>query len=146
MPPAPSLLGKAPRKYWSANALAFLGDAVWELYIRRSFFCPPKRLSDYHGLVKENARAEQQEVFFQKLVDSADLSEEELDVLRWGRNATGVVPKRIAAGGQLKRDTYRSATALECLVGLLYLTDAGRLHELMVHLGLAVEEEDAGEG
>ena len=31
-----------------------------QLYIRRSFFCPPKRLNDYHGLVKENARAEQQ--------------------------------------------------------------------------------------
>jgi 23S rRNA maturation mini-RNase III len=34
--------------------------ALLQLYIRRSFFCPPKRLHDYHGLVKENARAEQQ--------------------------------------------------------------------------------------
>ena len=36
-------------------------------------------------------------------------------------------------------------SALLQQVGLLYLTDAGRLHELMVHLGLAVEEEGAGE-
>ena len=35
VPPPPNLHGKQPRKYWNAAALAFLGDAVWEV---RGFF------------------------------------------------------------------------------------------------------------
>ena len=32
--------------------------------------------------------------------------------------------------------TYKHATALECLVGYMYLTDPQRLQTLMLHLGL----------
>ncbi len=32
--------------------------------------------------------------------------------------------------------TYKHATALECLVGYMYLTDPRRLQSMMVHLGL----------
>ena len=31
VPLPPHLHGKAPRKHWNANALAFLGDSVWEV-------------------------------------------------------------------------------------------------------------------
>lgn len=31
VPVPPALHGKAPRKHWNANALAFLGDSVWEV-------------------------------------------------------------------------------------------------------------------
>lgn len=31
VPVPPHLHGKAPRKHWNANALAFLGDSVWEV-------------------------------------------------------------------------------------------------------------------
>ena len=31
LPPPPNLKGKAPRKFWNAASLAFLGDSVWEV-------------------------------------------------------------------------------------------------------------------
>lgn len=33
LPPPPNLKGKAPRKFWNAASLAFLGDSVWEVRI-----------------------------------------------------------------------------------------------------------------
>ncbi len=33
LPPPPNLKGKAPRKFWNAASLAFLGDSVWEVWL-----------------------------------------------------------------------------------------------------------------
>jgi ribonuclease-3 family protein len=41
-------------------SLAYLGDAVYELYIRTRYLLPPKRISDYHGQVVAQVRAESQ--------------------------------------------------------------------------------------
>lgn len=41
-------------------------------------------------------------------------------------------------------NVYRSATALECLVGYLYVTDSRRLHALMRYLGLGGPEDEEG--
>ena len=43
------------------------------------------------------------------------LTEEELDVLRWGHSAKVTVPKRFSPNGA-HTDTYRKSTAIECLV------------------------------
>ena len=52
----------------------------------------------------------------------SDLTEEELGVVRRGRNAKGIVPKNA------DMQTYRKSTALEALVGYLYLKkDEARL-------------------
>ncbi|KAI7841706.1 hypothetical protein COHA_004573 [Chlorella ohadii] len=144
VPIPPHLHGKAPRKHWNANALAFLGDSVWELYTRRRFFYPPSRKDSYFSLVVEHVRAETQERLYQQLLDSGFLRDTERDVLRWGRNATGVTPKRLSDTG-LKRETYRAATAMECLTGYLYLSDPDRLHAMMSLLGLGDAPADGGE-
>ena len=47
------------------------------------------------------------------------LTQEERDVLRWGRNATGTSPKRLSQGA-FSKEIYRSATAIECLVRFFY--------------------------
>ena len=59
-------------------------------------------------------------------VISSVLTEEEADVLKRGRNATGTtVPKHSSA------IEYRKATSLECLFGYLYLKgDEKRIEEL----------------
>ncbi|PSC72418.1 ribonuclease III [Micractinium conductrix] len=134
LPLPPHLRGKVPRRHWNAGALAFLGDSVWELYARRRFFFPPSAKGAYFSEVVQHVRAETQEALCKQLLASGWLNEEEQDVLRWGRNATGVTPKRLDSG--LKRETYRAATAIECLCGYLYLTDGDRLHEMMGLLGL----------
>lgn len=144
LPPSPPLNGKAPRKHYNAIALAFLGDSIWEMYVRRHFFYPPTRISTYYSSVKTNVRAETQQQYYQQLVDHATLlTDEERDVLRWGTNATGTMPKRTTTGA-LSKESYREATALECLVGYLYLTQPTRLYEIMSVLGLTGVEEDEG--
>ena len=61
--------------------------------------------------------------------------------MRWGSGVPlAAAPRLVCTTSQ-----WACRSALLQQVGLLYLTDAGRLHELMVHLGLAVEEEGAGE-
>lgn len=135
VPIPPHLHGKAPRKHWNANALAFLGDSVWELYVRRRFFYPPSAKDSYFSQVVRNVRAETQEKLYTQLLGGSFLTDIERDVLRWGKNATGVTPKRLNDTG-LNRATYRAATAIECLCGYLYLSDPERLHEMMGVLDL----------
>ena len=140
LPPPPNLQGKAPRKYWNAAALAFLGDSVWEvrsynyyfllclsinqsfihflflqLYVRRRFFHPPTRVSEYYATVVQHVRAEAQADLYRSLEAGSFLTADERDVLRWGRNAAGTTPKRVSQGG-MNKETYRLATAIECLV------------------------------
>lgn len=60
LPSEPDLKGKDVRANWNAVALAFLGDTVWELYVRRRFFYPPKKTSQYYEKVMLKVRAEAQ--------------------------------------------------------------------------------------
>lgn len=108
---------------------------MWELYARRHCFMPPQRVTMYYESVVAQVRAEQQEVYYGVLHAGDFLTDEERDVLRWGGNAKVTVPQRFSKSGA-HAVTYKRATALECLVGWVYLTDAKRLHELMCHLGL----------
>jgi ribonuclease III family protein len=64
----------------SPAALAYLGDAVYELYVRTSFLLPPKRSHVYHQQVVAQVRAEAQSSHLQRL--SIHLTSAELDVLR----------------------------------------------------------------
>lgn len=48
------------RQRHSVAGLAFLGDAVWELYARRAAFAPPKRHAAYVAAVKRRVTAEAQ--------------------------------------------------------------------------------------
>ncbi|MGE5659393.1 MAG: Mini-ribonuclease 3 [Actinomycetota bacterium] len=113
----------------SPAAWAYLGDAVYELYIRASYLVPPKRSQTYHEMVVAQVRAEAQASHLRSLYPH--LTSAELEILKRGRNA--------APGNRLKRvnsDIYRQATSLEMLVGYLYLTDPQRLTELLGHLDL----------
>ncbi len=104
-------------------SLAYIGDAVYELYMRSRYLLPPKRIKDFHEKVVARVRAEAQASDLQKL--EPYLSETEKDLLRRGRNATGTIPKRLSP------QIYQQATALETLLGYLYLTNSDRLQELL---------------
>jgi ribonuclease-3 family protein len=106
----------------SPTALAYLGDAVYELYVRSLFLIPPQRISSYHQKVVSQVRAEAQAHHLDLLLPR--LTPEELDIVRRGRNANKKSPGRLAAA------TYQQATALETLLGYLYLKDSQRLLEI----------------
>ncbi len=62
-----------------------------------------------------------QESYYELLRAGSFLSEEETDVLAWGRNARVTVPPRFKASGS-HAVTYKRATAVECLVRALAAT------------------------
>jgi ribonuclease-3 family protein len=109
-------------------ALAYLGDAVYELYVRRFYLLPPKRLQSYHGQVVAQVRAERQADHLRSLTPS--LTEAELSLLKRGRNAATGHPKRVDPS------IYQQATSLETLIGYLYLTNPQRLAQLLAQLEL----------
>jgi ribonuclease-3 family protein len=112
----------------SPTALAYIGDAVFELYIRTYYLLPPQRSPSYHNRVVAHVRAETQAQHLRSL--APHLTPAELDILRRGRNATRGTPKR------LDLETYQKATSFETLIGYLYLTNPQRLTKLLELLDL----------
>lgn len=112
----------------SPTALAYLGDAVYELYVRNLYLLPSKTSQTYHRLVVAQVRAETQALHLLEL--TPHLNHTELEIVRRGRNAASGRPKRVDPG------IYQQATSLETLIGYLYLTDSRRLTELLQNLKL----------
>jgi len=96
-------------------ALAYIGDAVYELAVREYLLARGKlKVGELHKQAVAFVRAERQSALFAEI--EAQLSEEELDVFRRGRNAnSGHQPPHTSVGA------YRRATGLEALIGHLYL-------------------------
>ena len=113
----------------SPTALAYIGDVVYELYVRTYYLLPRKRIVDYHNQVVAKVRAEAQANYLQDLQPHLTCSEKEL--LRRGRNAAAGKPRRLSP------QTYQQASSLETLIGYLYLTDPRRLDELLEKLDLS---------
>lgn len=118
----------------SPTALAYLGDAVYELYVRSYYLLPIKRSQMYHRLVVAQVRAETQAVQLQSLTPY--LNTVELEIVRRGRNAATRKPRRV------NLEIYQQATSLETLMGYLYLTDAQRLTHLLQKLKLELHLEE----
>lgn len=102
-------------------ALAYLGDAVYELHVRLQYLSPPKSSHLYHQLVVAKVRAENQA----KQLERLDLTLIESDLVRRGRNAAG------SASRHLDPKIYQKATGFEALIGYLYLTNRDRLDQIL---------------
>lgn len=126
-------IGSGQLQQLSPTALAYLGDAVYELYIRSHFLLPHKRSQTYHNLVVSHVRAEAQASHLRHLTPY--LNNAELEIVRRGRNATVGRPRRAAP------EIYQQATSLEALVGYLYLSDRQRLYQLLEQLPLLPNSE-----
>ena len=115
-------------KQMNALALAYMGDVVYEMAVRRRLLEKGlTRPNDLHRAAVRyvNARAQASVVTFWLETDA--LTEEEQAVVRRGKNAkSGSVPKRVDV------HTYRYSTAFEALIGYIYLTERrDRLEELI---------------
>lgn len=109
----------------SSIGLAHLGDAVYELLVR-SWLCAHGKATGkgLHRATVELVRAEAQAQRAQHILPM--LSEEELAVYKRGRNAhVNSIPHSAS------RSEYLQATALECLLGWLYLRgEQDRINQL----------------
>lgn len=109
----------------SPLTLAFIGDTVYDLFIKESLVKEANRpVNKLHLKASEIARASSQAKAAQMIMPA--LSEKELSILKRGRNAhVNHLPKH-----SNQRD-YHYATALEALFGYLYLSgNFSRLQEL----------------
>lgn len=108
----------------SPLVLAYVGDAVYELYIRTRLLPQISKVHDLHQAavkyVQATAQAEQLQAW------ESDLTDQEKDIVRRGRNAKGGVPRHT------DMVEYRYSTGFEALVGYLYLSGKSqRLGELL---------------
>jgi len=110
----------------SPCALAYIGDAVYELHIRTCHLLPPKKIADYHHQVVDKVRAETQAVYLQNIYPL--LNDTERDWVRRGRNAVNKSPRR------LPLQTYQAASGFETLLGYLYLCECDRLEFILSQL------------
>lgn len=117
----------------SPAALAYIGDAVYELYIRTNYLLPPKKSRLYHQLVVEQVRAETQALHLASLFPF--LNATELEIVRRGRNIAHKHSRRV------NPEIYQQATSLETLIGYLYLTDFPRLSQLLEKLNLVTIDD-----
>lgn len=100
----------------SPSVLAFVGDAVYGLYVRTKLSEVNRPSGELHKLSVEYVKASAQAKAF-KVIENI-LTEKEMSVFKRGRNFhTSSTPKS-ATGGE-----YHTATGLECLFGFLYLSD-----------------------
>lgn len=99
----------------SPSVLAFVGDAVYGLYVRTRLSQVNRPSGELHSLsVKYVSAVSQAEAF--RIIEK-HLDENEIAIFKRGRNFhTGNTPKS-ATGGQ-----YHTATGLECLFGFLHLS------------------------
>lgn len=97
--------------------LAYVGDAVLELYVRKHLIgLGLTRPNDLHQKAIRYVSADGQANALRNLVASGSLDQEEEGVVRRGRNAkSGSVPKNTDV------QTYRYGTAFEALIGFHHL-------------------------
>ena len=113
-------------KQMSPLTWAYVGDCVYELYIRTKLINETKLKP--HALHIESikyVKAQAQAEILKKLED--ELTEKEKDIVRRGRNAQ---THHIAKNATVQE--YMYATAFEALIGYLYLAKQdNRLEELL---------------
>lgn len=108
--------------------LAYLGDSVYELLIRDYFIKKGiNKVNNLQNKVISYVSANSQSKYIQYLIDNNYLNEEEINIVKKGRNAkVNSHPKNVDIL------TYKWATALETLFGYLYIKeDNDRIKELI---------------
>uniref|UniRef100_A0A2P2JYF3 Uncharacterized protein LOC105114340 n=1 Tax=Rhizophora mucronata TaxID=61149 RepID=A0A2P2JYF3_RHIMU len=131
--PSPPKVEK-PRSVFNAATLAYIGDSIYELYSRRHFLSPPLKIEEYNDRVMAVVRCEAQDALLQKLLTENFLTEEERNVLRWGKNVGSTKTRTKKRAGVA---VYNRASSLETLLGYLYLKNLNRLDEIMQQLGFS---------
>ncbi len=121
----------------SPLTLAFIGDTVFDLFVRERLICQANRpVNKLHNLASKTVNAASQAKAVKKIMDL--LSEEELAVFRRGRNSHTNHKAKNATEGD-----YHYATGFEALFGYLYLK--GNIDRLRELFDIITEEENNNE-
>ena len=106
---------KSEIKQINTTALAYLGDAVYEVEVRkRMMLAGTENVDRLHQMAVRFVRAEGQAYAIKQLL--TELTEEEQAIVKRARNR-----KIVSKPKNLDPVTYKLATAFEALIGYLYL-------------------------
>lgn len=118
------------RDYKQLNglALAYVGDAVYEVYIRDYLVAQGQtRPNQLHKMATHYVSAKAQAQLIHEMMEEDILTEEEELYYRRGRNS-----KSYTSAKNADITTYRISTGFEALMGYLHLTNQeDRLNELV---------------
>lgn len=118
-------------------ALAFEGDAVYSMYIRRHLiFQGMTKPNQLHREATKYVSAKAQANLISLMLEEGILTEKEEDIYKRGRNANSHTKAK-----NTDIVTYRMSTGFEAVMGYLHMTEAvERLEELIDWCIKSVEE------
>ena len=121
----------------SPLVLAYLGDTVYESYIREHLIRQNinRKVNNLHKLAIQYSKAKAQATIIHELED--ELTEEEMKIFKRGRNQ-----KSHTAPKNAEIIHYKYATGFEALIGYLYLSEDKERLEYIVKKGIEIIERD----
>lgn len=107
--------------------MAYMGDTIYEQYVREYLIrCGISKIGELQQRSLDYVSAKSQRRHLERMENANFLTEEELEIVKWGRNAKGAKTKHADIV------TYRLATGLEALIGKLYFAgENNRIKEIM---------------
>lgn len=121
----------------SPLVLAYLGDTVYETYIREHLIRQntQRKVNDLHKLAIKYVKAKAQANIIHEI--EAELTEEESKIYKRGRNQkSNTSPKNADI------IDYKHATGFEALVGYLYLNNEIERLQYIINKGIKIIERD----
>ena len=133
--PPPAKYKDIPAERLHPLVLAYVGDAYFSLYVRTQLLSyEQNKVRVLHTFGSKIVSATMQAVAYKAL--ESELTEQEKNVARRGRNAKSTVPKSATVG------EYRTSTGFEALLGYLYLAkNQERLSEIVEKAFVAISRE-----
>ncbi len=123
---------------YSPLTLAYIGDGIYELVVRSMIVTDANApVNKLHKRSSELVKAETQAKMAFYLRDNDILDEEEMRVLKRGRNAQSYTKAKNASVSD-----YRWATGFEALIGYLYLLDKSDRMLEIISMGLKVVQSE----
>ena len=121
----------------SPLVLAYLGDTVYESYIREHLIRQNinRKVNNLHKLAIQYSKAKAQATIIHELED--ELTEEEMKIFKRGRNQ-----KSHTAPKNADIIDYKYATGFEALIGYLYLWEEKERLEYIIQKGIEIIERD----
>lgn len=114
----------------SPLALAFLGDAIHTVFVRKEVLKGEKdKLNTYNNRAKKYCNAQAQANVLTAI--ESILTDEEKEVVRKARNC-----KNKHSAKNFDEKTYNKATSYEALIGWLYLTNQTQRLEKILYLSM----------
>ena len=111
----------------SPLVLAYLGDSVYEIYIREHLIDKGiRKVNDLQKNAIYYVSAKNQTIFLKNMIDNNILTDDELAIVNRARNhSCNHKPKNTDIV------TYKYSTGFEALIGYLYLNNKDRLEEII---------------